>query len=252
MPFRPPEHLNVADYFLDERIREGRGHRIALRTAAGTIDYQSVQHRANRFANVLVGMDVGSGSRVMVALPDTSDFPAALFGILKTGGQVVMVNPHLGIEQIRGFYDYVEPHVVITHVEVEEAFRAAAPSPQAPFRFLIAGDGPTEDLLNRASPEFRTEATRATDPAIWLFSGGTTGQPKGVVQSHASFANTTECYGKGVLELSEDDITLSVPKLYFGYATGSNLLFPFSVGGSCVLFPERCTVDELFMRSHPN
>ncbi len=41
-------------------------------------------------------------------------------------------------------------------------------------------------------------------------------------------------------------MTLSVPKLFFGYATGSNLLFPFSVGGSAVLFPERCTADVLF------
>ncbi|NNM34687.1 MAG: benzoate-CoA ligase family protein, partial [Gemmatimonadetes bacterium] len=97
-----------------------------------------------------------------------------------------------------------------------------------------------------------TVATRPEDPAIWLFSGGTTGQPKGVVQSHRSFANTTERYGKGVLGLTEDDITISVPKLYFGYATGSNLLFPFSVGASAILFPERCTAQELFgqIRTH--
>jgi benzoate-CoA ligase family protein len=48
--------------------------------------------------------------------------------------------------------------------------------------------------------------------------------------------------------MSETDITLSVPKLYFGYATGTNLLFPFSVGGTCALWPERCTADALFER----
>ena len=45
---------------------------------------------------------------------------------------------------------------------------------------------------------------------------------------------------------NENDITLSVPKLFFGYATGSNLLFPFSVGAAAVLFPERCTAEVLF------
>ena len=74
--------------------------------------------------------------------------------------------------------------------------------------------------------------THRDDPAIWLFSGGTTGRPKAVVQTHRSFANTTELYGKRVLGMTESDITLSVPKLYFGYATGSNLLFPFSVGAT--------------------
>jgi acyl-coenzyme A synthetase/AMP-(fatty) acid ligase len=46
--------------------------------------------------------------------------------------------------------------------------------------------------------------------------------------------------------LTTDDITLSVPKLFFGYALGSNVLFPFSVGASCVLFPERSTPETLF------
>jgi acyl-coenzyme A synthetase/AMP-(fatty) acid ligase len=41
---------------------------------------------------------------------------------------------------------------------------------------------------------------------------------------------------------------VSVPKLFFGYATGTNLLFPFAVGASAVLFPERCTPDTLFAK----
>jgi acyl-coenzyme A synthetase/AMP-(fatty) acid ligase len=55
-------------------------------------------------------------------------------------------------------------------------------------------------------------------------------------------------YGKGVIGYRESDVTLSVPKLYFGYATGSNLLFPFAVGASVALFPEPATADVLFAR----
>ena len=69
-----------------------------------------------------------------------------------------------------------------------------------------------------------------------------------MVQTHRSFANTTECYAKGVIGYTERDVTLSVPKLYFGYATGSNLLFPFSVGAATVLFPEAATADVLFQK----
>ncbi|HMR77378.1 MAG TPA: AMP-binding protein, partial [Polyangiaceae bacterium] len=67
-----------------------------------------------------------------------------------------------------------------------------------------------------------------------------------------SFANTTDLYGKNVLGYRQSDVTLSVPKLYFGYATGSNLFFPFSVGATSILFPERCTADALFeqIRKH--
>src|SRR5947207_2280649 len=44
----------------------------------------------------------------------------------------------------------------------------------------------------------------------------------------------------------EDDVTLSVPKLFFGYATGSNLFFPFSVGASAALWPEPATAEAVF------
>jgi acyl-coenzyme A synthetase/AMP-(fatty) acid ligase len=93
-----------------------------------------------------------------------------------------------------------------------------------------------------------TADTAASDPAIWVFSGGTTGLPKAVVQTHRSFANSTELYGNGILGLTAEDVTIAVPKLYFGYALGSNLFFPFSVGGSAVLFEEHPTPTALLER----
>ena len=84
--------------------------------------------------------------------------------------------------------------------------------------------------LDAASDACGTFPTHRDDPAIWLFSGGTTGRPKAAVQPHRSYVNTTECYARHVLGCTEDDITLSVPKLYFGYAMGSNLFFPFAAG----------------------
>ena len=56
----------------------------------------------------------------------------------------------------------------------------------------------------------------------------------------------TERYAKQVLGIREDDLTVSVPKLFFGYATGTNLLFPFSVGAATALFSERSEADTLF------
>jgi len=68
------------------------------------------------------------------------------------------------------------------------------------------------------------------------------------VQTHRSFANTTELYGKGILGLKGEDVTIAVPKLYFGYAMGSNLFFPFSVGASAVLFEEHSTPEAVVSR----
>ena len=54
----------------------------------------------------------------------------------------------------------------------------------------------------------------------------------------------TERYAKQVLGIREDDVTVSVPKLFFGYATGTNLMFPFAVGGATALFSERSDAGD--------
>jgi benzoate-CoA ligase family protein len=119
------------------------------------------------------------------------------------------------------------------------AFEKAAGAHGA--RLYAVGSTGFESRLASYETDYPPFDSHRDDAAIWLFSGGTTGRPKGVVQTHRAFANTTELYGKRVLALGPDDITISVPKLFFGYATGSNLFFPFSVGASCVLFADRCT-----------
>jgi benzoate-CoA ligase family protein len=70
--------------------------------------------------------------------------------------------------------------------------------------------------------------------------------PKACVHTHADFAYNTETYALQVAGYRESDVCLSVPKLFFGYATGTNLMFPFRVGASVVLFSGRATADELF------
>ena len=83
-----------------------------------------------------------------------------------------------------------------------------------------------------------------------LFTSGSTGHPKGAVHLQHDLPYNTECYAKQVLGITKDDITLSVPKLFFGYATGTNLLFPFAVGGATALFPERSTAEKMFEMIH--
>ncbi len=246
MTFEPPDQFNIADYFLDDRLREGKGANTALVTDRGTLTYQDVQALANRFANVLLDAGVEPEQRVIIALPDGPEYVAALFGILKIGAVVVMVNPHLRSHDIEYFYAYTRARTVIVHPETAAAFGTAAGTARHLDNMLTVGGPEFEQALAGASPTLEPFLSHRDDAAIWLFSGGTTGRPKAVVQTHTSFANTTECYAKRVIGYTADDRTISVPKLYFGYATGSNLLFPFAVGGSVVLFPERCTADLLF------
>ena len=100
--------------------------------------------------------------------------------------------------------------------------------------------------LNQESTAFENADTHRDDIAGWLFTSGSTGHPKAAVHRHHDYAWNTERYAKQVLGIRADDVTISVAKLYFGYATGTNLMFPFSVGASTVLFDGASKPELLF------
>ena len=246
MTFEPPERFNIADFLLDARVREGRGSRVALATDQRTWSYRDVQDLANRFGNLLREAGVMPEQRVIISLPDGPEFVAALFGILKIGAVVVMVNPDLKLDAISYFYQYTRARVAIVHQDTQAAFEAARADAPLLAELVVVGRDATDRRLAAQSADLDTFPSHRDDACIWLFSGGTTGQPKAVLQSHWSFAHTTTCYGQGVLRLTEDDVTISVPKLFFGYAMGTNLFFPFSVGARAVLFADKVTPEVLF------
>jgi benzoate-CoA ligase family protein len=238
--------LNLAAHLLDGRIAEGRGDRPAIRTTPRTFSYADVAQRSAQYASLLAADDVRPEERVIVSLPDGPDFVAALFGILRHGSVVVMVNPDAPADLTRYFFEYTRATAAFVPLDRIDRFATeAAALSRAPRLYAVE----SRELSGRLAAQptaFPPFDSHRDDAAIWLFSGGTTGRPKAVVQSHRSFVNTTMLYGHGVLGITAADITIAVPKLFFGYATGANVFFPFSAGASCVLFPDRCTPDVLF------
>lgn len=241
-----PLLLNLADHFVDARIREGLGNRPAVRSGDRVWRYSDIASLSSSAAHVLESADIRPEERVIIALPDGAPFVGALFGILRRGAVVVMVNPDLQRDLLTYFFEYTRARAAFVDLAHHEALESATASITPRPQLFVVDDPRFQGRLDASPSGYPPFSTHRDDAAIWLFSGGTTGRPKAVVQPNRSYANTTELYGKGVLGMQPDDITIAVPKLFFGYALGSNLLFPFSVGASCVLFPERSTPDVVF------
>ncbi|MEJ2153350.1 MAG: AMP-binding protein, partial [Gemmatimonadota bacterium] len=209
MSYRPPPDLNIAEYFLDARVTEGLGDRRAVLTDDARYTYAEIQALANKFGNLLRQAGVEPEQRVIIGLPDGVEFVAALFGILKIGAVVVMVNPDLQPEAIKYFLNYTRARLAIVHEDAHPRFASAAQTAPHLDTMLVVGRPDFADQLKGALPILENFSTHCDDAAIWLFSGGTTGQPKAVVQTHRSFANTTECYAKQALGYKPEDVTLS-------------------------------------------
>jgi benzoate-CoA ligase family protein len=240
-----PERFNMAHYFLDGRIAEGRGEHTAVIDDNGRYSYREVQALANRVGNALSALGVGVEDRVLIGLSDSVEFVAAFFGILKIGAVVTMVNPELPEADYAHYLDYTRARALIADIGLTNRIAPLLDGSKL-LRGVISAGGNWPDTVGKAAPELTNFDTSKDDPAAWLFTSGSTGKPKGAVHLHHDFPYNTECYAKPILRMRPDDVTLGVPKLFFGYATGSNLLFPFAVGGTTVLFRDRATPERLF------
>jgi benzoate-CoA ligase family protein len=164
-----------------------------------------------------------------------------------------MGNPLVTADDMDYLLGYTRARAVIAHASTMDRLDGViAKHPRCAAR-LIVGAGEDvpgwerwERVLESASPETNNADTSRDDVAGWLFTSGTTGRPKGAVHFHHDFPFNTECYAKRVLGLRESDVFLSVSRLFFGYATGTNLMFPFAVGGTAVLFPDKPTAERIF------
>jgi benzoate-CoA ligase family protein len=250
-----PRRFNMADYFLYDRLREGLGEKEAIRTTARSWSYQEVVEWSDRVGNTLRGLGVQPEQRVLIALPDVPEFAFTIFGTLRVGGVVAMVNPLLPPDDLAYYVEYTRCRVLVCDSTVANGLLGrmdAYPS----LHLLVLGDEvPTHErchawdaVVKQAAAELEPWPTTKDDPAYWLFTSGSTGRPKAAMHRHEDFPWNCERYAKQVLKIDRDDVTLSVPRLYFGYSTGTNLFFPFSVGATTCLFPQKPTPGLLLDR----
>jgi benzoate-CoA ligase family protein len=266
-----PEAFNLADYFLFDREREGKANKVALRFGDRAWTYGEVSARARSLARWLIEHGLHEGQRVYVVLPDTPPFAWSIFAILAAGGVLAMGNPLSPPDDLAYVLDYTKAAVLITVPEVAEALaprlaqlphlRAVLLAPNAatgddPEAAVAIGDvladlamtcdvASLDGAIEEADPDVRLPQARRDDPAIWLFTAGSTGRAKAAMHSHRDFAFNTEVYAKRTVGYREDDVAISVPRLFFGYATGTNLWFPFAVGATVGLFSERPTAESV-------
>jgi benzoate-CoA ligase len=250
-PMEFPERFNMAWYYLDRNVEEGRGDKRCLFWRDEAYTYREVQARANRFGNALRALGVDVEDRVLLVLPDCPEFAFAWFAAAKVGAVIAMVNPALPAEDLAYYFHYTRAKVAVVDKSTLDRIDPLRDSFPHLRHLVVVGADPGRHVSFAEScakgwDRLENADTHRDDPAIWLFTSGSTGKPKAAVHLQQDLPWNTERYAKGVMGIREDDLTVSVPKLFFGYATGTNLLFPFAVGAATALFSERSEPGMLF------
>ena len=258
MPPSFPERFNMADYFLYHNLEEGRENRVCLYFEDKQWTYGEVARLSNQTGNALREFGANIEDRVLLVLPDCPEFVWTWFGAARIGSVITMVNPLLPVADYEYYLEYTRAKVAVVHQSLLKTFAQAAADARYLRSVLVVGDDSElpqtqkvrwssfEEVVAASSQECPAADTRRDDIAIWLFTSGSTGHPKGAVHLQHDLPFNTEVFAKATMGVSADDLTVSVPKLFFGYATGTNLLFPFAVGGATALFAERSTAEKMF------
>ena len=251
----PPETFNVAQHLLG--LNAHRPAKAAFVDDLGTLTYGDLDDRVRRLAAGLRALGTRREERVLLLMHDVTDWPVAFLGAIYAGVVPVAVNTLLTADDYAYMLEHSRAQAVLVSGALLPVLEGAlvksdhevqtviVSRPVAPLHF---GQVDLAAFVAQHAPLPKPAATGADDPAFWLYSSGSTGRPKGTVHSHANPYWTAELYGKGVLDLREDDVCFSAAKLFFAYGLGNALTFPMSVGATTLLMAERPTPDAVFKR----
>ncbi len=225
--------ISLVDLF--ERAVKDFGNKACTIYAGEVLTYKQINDRANRLAQFLLDQGLKKGDRVGIFLPNIPEFVICYYGILKAGGVVMALNPAYRQPEVKaqaseseirflvlpGFsYENIKPIQNETRIE----------------RFIVVGDEPfdlaSEDLTcSQVLGEYGDGHSvdvkvSADDPAVFQYSGGTTGTPKCAIGLHRNLIANVYQFNHWLVNTSEgqETVLVAIPLYHvYGMVLGMNL-----------------------------
>jgi 4-hydroxybenzoate-CoA ligase len=256
---------NAVDDFVDAPVVRGLADKVAFTDPARSLSYGTLQAATCRLGRGLMRLGLRQESRVVLLMLDTVDYPVAFWGAIRAGIVPIPLNTLLNPEQYAYILEDSRAEAVVISPSLIGSIEPVVDRLTSLRLVIVAGADPRadcrcgtlathrfEDVLELGAPEPWTAQTMSDEVAFWLYSSGSTGDPKGVKHVHTSLIATARLYGEGVLGITAEDVVFSAAKLFFAYGLGNAMSFPMAVGAAAVLLPGRPTPDAVLdtMRRH--
>lgn len=241
-----------------------------------SITYQDMDRLTDRLAAALHHLGIQKGDRVGIFIPNTPQFVLAYFAVLKIGGIVVATNPMYTGREIKhqandsgmelmivmsNFYHRVKEvqaetgikKLLVTNIKetlppLKSVLFTLFKEKKAGFRVTLEeGDLWMQDLMDQFQPEDLPQVeVGPDDPAIFQYTGGTTGIPKAAVALHRNLvANTLQIKSWIPTAVEGEEVVLMAIPLYHVYGMVCGMNFGLALGAALVMVPDARDIEDV-------
>ncbi|BBH71166.1 long-chain-fatty-acid--CoA ligase [Actinoplanes sp. OR16] len=217
------------------------------------LTYAQVNAAANQVASLLAARGIQPGDKVALSCPNLPYFPIVYYGILKAGAVVVPLNVllkgreiayHLKDSDAKAYFCFQGTPELPMGAEGWAGFGDAD---DCEHFFLITADPAAASTVDGAetlgqalagvTPAFETVQRDETDPAVILYTSGTTGQAKGAELSHSNLVLNALTCNRLFGTQPGTDVHLLVLPLFHSFGSTVNMNAGFATASTLVLLP---------------
>ncbi len=197
------------------------------------LTFRQLSEQLRRAASFFDQMGIRRGDRALIIAPRLPQWWIAMLGLTRLGVVPIPGTPMLTAQDIRYRLEAAEATALITDADGA----AKAEGIEIAHRILIGDERPSwtsfEEGLRAGDPGFDPEPTRSDEPGILYFTSGTTGPPKMVLHTQASYGLGHRITGELWLDLKPSDVHWCITDTGWAKAAWSCLFGPWQMG-ACV------------------
>ena len=248
--------FNAQEWLVDRHVGEGLGEHEAVVGSTQTLTYRELAQRCAEVAGGLRTLHLHRDDRIVIVMNDDVPMITSILGVFRAGFVAIPVSTMLGVKEIREIVkDSAADALIVSAEYAATVAEAIADCPDVDHVVVDGEPGPAVDweidaltydeLIRRgreAPAHLREVADTIEDEwALWLYTSGTTGKPKGAMHRHENIKHSGSTFPPHVLNITPEDRGLSIAKMFFSYGIGNSIFHPLAAGATTILEPRRPT-----------
>jgi 3-hydroxybenzoate/4-hydroxybenzoate---CoA ligase len=214
----------------------------AVVSAGESLTYGGLMARVSRFSAALRVAGLRPYDRVAMQMTDTPDIVALHLAVMAAGGVAAPISTRAGGDELRQILAIMEPAIMVVDGEFAE-LAARSISAAAPTTKLMLRERELCAWKTRPETELAPHPREPSDPAFWVMTSGTTGQPKAVEHCHANVGICAQ-YFEQVLNAKPADRLFGTSRFHFAYALGT-MFAALRLGATNILLERWANVESV-------